>query len=224
MPLPQARQRALVYRRMAKRGLNPRFNAQRHAPAFEEVARQVHIERLPTWKNVKHGQQWLNTLRDYAFPKIGRMPIDSIDQPEVMMCLSPIWTQKHETAMRLAQRIKTVLDVARSKGLRSGENPVVAIEEAGALPKVKARPMHHKAMQWKEVPAFYAALSTKRAMAAKALMFTDLTGARTGELLGMRWAEIAWEAGIWTCPQERMKIGEVHRVPLTATMIGILEP
>ncbi len=57
----------------------------------------MHIDRMPTWKNAKHGQQWINTLRDYAFPKIGRMPVDSVGQPEVMMCLSPIWTEKHET-------------------------------------------------------------------------------------------------------------------------------
>lgn len=224
VPLPQARERGLTYRRMAKQGLNPRFNAQKEVPTFEEFARQVHIERLPTWKNTKHAQQWLNTLRDYAFPKIGRMPIDSIGQPEVMMCLTPIWTEKHETGKRLAQRIKTVLDVARSKGLRSGENPVTAIKEAGALPKVKARPVHHKAMYWKDVPGFYAALSTKSAMAAKALMFTCLTGARTGEVLGMRWDEIDREAHVWTCPLERMKTGEVHRVPLTQAMMVILEP
>ncbi|WP_299726045.1 tyrosine-type recombinase/integrase [uncultured Tateyamaria sp.] len=209
---------------MAKQGLNPRFNAQREVPTFGDVARQVHIELLPAWRNAKHGLQWLNTLCDYAFPKIGRMPIDSIGQPEVMMCLIPVWSEKHETAKRLAQRIKTVLDVARSIGLRSGENPVTAIKEAGALPKVKTRPVHHKAMQWQDVPEFYAALSTKTAMAAKALMFTCLTGARTGEVLRMRWAEIDWEAGVWTCPPDRMKAGEVHRVPLTETIIGILEP
>jgi Phage integrase central domain/Arm DNA-binding domain len=114
----QARERALEYRRMAKQGLNPRFNAKRDIPTFEEFAQQVHIDRMPTWKSAKHGQQWINTLRDYAFPKIGRMPLDSIGQPDVMMCLAPIWTDKHETARRLAQRIKTVLDVARSKGFR----------------------------------------------------------------------------------------------------------
>ena len=112
----QARERALEYRRIAKQGLNPRFSATQDIPTFEEIAQQVHIERMPTWKNQKHGQQWINTLRDYAFPKMGRMPIDSIGQPEVMMCLSPIWTAKHETAKRLAQRIKNVLDVAKSKG------------------------------------------------------------------------------------------------------------
>ena len=79
----QARDRALEYRRMAKQGLNPRFNARLEIPNFEEVAQQVHIDRLPTWRNAKHGQQWINTLRDYALPKIGRMPVDSIGQPEV---------------------------------------------------------------------------------------------------------------------------------------------
>lgn len=222
--LQEARERALEYRRMARQGLNPRFNVRQEIPSFEEFARQVHIDRLPTWKNAKHGQQWLNTLRDYAFPKIGRMPVDSIGQPEVMMCLAPIWTEKHETAKRLAQRLKTVLDVARSKGLRDGENPVTAVREAQALPKVKAKPKHHEAMSWRDVPAFYADLCTRNAMASKALRFTCLTGARTGEVLGMRWEEFDEEARLWTCPAARMKMDEDHRVPLTDEMLSILMP
>jgi integrase len=222
--LNQARDRALEYRRMAKAGLNPRFNASREIPTFQEVAGQVHIDRLPTWKNPKHGAQWINTLRDYAFPKIGRMPIDSIGQPEVLMCLSPIWTEKHETARRLAQRIKIVLDVAKSKGFRSGENPVTAIHDAQVLPKVKAKPKHHNAMAWQDVPTFYADLKMRDAMAAKALMFTCLTGSRTSEVLNMQWAEIDFERSLWTCPAERMKAGETHRVPLTPEMLAIIEP
>lgn len=222
--LNQARERALEYRRMAKQGLNPRFNAQREIPTFEEIAQQVHIERMPTWKNAKHGQQWINTLRDYAFPKIGRMPVDSIDQPEVLMCLSPIWTDKHETARRLAQRIKIVLDVAKSKGFRSGENPVTAIKDAHVLPKVKAKPKHHAAMKWQDVPAFYIDLKTRDAMAAKALMFTCLTGSRTSEALNARWDEIDLDAKLWTVPASRMKTDEEHRVPLTDEMLEILLP
>lgn len=222
--LQQARERALEYRRMARQGLNPRYNAQEDIPTFEEVAQQVHIERLPTWKNEKHGQQWINTLRDYAFPKIGRMPVDTIEQPEVLMCLSPIWTEKHETARRLAQRIMKVLDVAKSKGFRTGENPVTAIRDANVLPKVKAKPKHHKAMHWKDVPAFYANLKCRSAMAAKALMFTCLSGARTSEVLGMRWEEVDFNARDWTCPEERMKTGEDHRVPLSDEMVAILAP
>jgi len=219
-----ARDRALEYRRMAKAGLNPRFNASREIPSFEEIARQVHIDRMPTWKNAKHGAQWINTLRDYAFPKIGRMPVDSIGQPEVLMCLAPIWTDKHETARRLAQRIKTVLDVAKSKGFRSGENPVTAIHDAQVLPKVKAKVKHHKAMAWQAVPAFYADLQTRNAMSAKALMFTCLTGSRTSEVLKAQWGEFDFAARLWTCPAERMKGEILHRVPLTDEMLAIIEP
>jgi integrase len=222
--LNQARERALEYRRMARQGLNPRFNATREVPTFEEIAQQVHIDRMPTWKSQKHGQQWMTTLRDYAFPKIGRMPVDSIGQPEVLMCLAPIWTEKHETARRLSQRIKIVLDVAKSKGHRSGENPVTAIHDAQVLPKVKAKPKHHKAMAWQDAPVFYADLKARDAMAAKALRMTCLTGSRTNEILGMRWSEIDFEARLWTCPVERMKTGEEHRVPLTDEILSIIEP
>jgi integrase len=222
--LYQARDRALEYRRMAKTGLNPRFSAKREVPTFEELARQVHIDRLPTWKNAKHGQQWLNTLRDYAFPKIGRMPVDSIGQPEVLMCLSPIWTAKQETARRLAQRIKTVLDVARSRGFREGENPVTAVKEAGVLPRVKVKPVHHDAMSWRDVPAFYVELERRSGTAAKALQFTILSACRTSEVLGMTWEELDLEAQLWTIPAARMKGGAQHRVPLTDEMLRILEP
>lgn len=222
--LNQARERALEYRRMAKAGLNPRFNAKREVPSFEELSRQVHIDRLPTWKNPKHGQQWLNTLRDYAFPKIGRMPVDAIGQPEVLMCLSPIWTNKHETAKRLAQRIKAVLDVAKASGFREGENPVTAVREAEVLPKVRAKVHHHEAMPWKDLPAFYAELEGRSATAAKALQFTILTACRTSEVLGMTWEEVTWDEGLWVIPAERMKGGMQHRVPLTNEMRRILEP
>lgn len=140
------------------------------------------------------------------------------------MCLSPIWTEKHETARRLSQRIKTVLDVARSKGFREGENPVVAIRDGQVLPKVKKKVKHYKAMHWRDVPDFYADLQGRSAMAAKALMFTCLSGSRTSEILGMRWEELDFETRLWTCPAERMKGGEDHRVPLTDEMLAILEP
>ncbi|WP_237217492.1 tyrosine-type recombinase/integrase [Ruegeria lacuscaerulensis] len=204
--------------------MNPSFNAQREIPTFEELSRQIHIERPPTWKNAKHGQQWLNTFRDYAFPKIGRMPVDSVDWPEVLMCLSPILTEKHETAKRLSQRIKTVLDVAKSKGFRSGENPVTAIREGKVLPTVKANVQHHDAMPWQEVPAFYAESQTRSAMAAKALQFTILTACRTSEVLEMKWPEVDVDAHLWTIPAERMKGGQVHLVPFTDEILAILEP
>lgn len=211
---------------MARQGLNPRFNAKQDIPTFEEIAQQVHIERMPTLKNAKHGQQWINTLRDYAFPKIGRMPIDSIGEPEVLMCLSPIWTKKHETARRLAQRIKVVLDVAKSKGFRSGENPVTAIKDGQVLPKVKVKVKvkHHKAMAWQDIPAFWQDLSTRKANSAKALMSTCLTGSRTNETLGAEWEEFDFVEKVWIVPDERMKPDTIHRVPLTEEMPAIIEP
>ena len=222
--LAMAREKALEYRRMAMQGQNPRYENADDIPTFSELAKLVHKERLPTWKNPKHAGQWINTLRDYTFPKIGKLPVSDIGQPEVLLCLSPIWTEKHETAKRLAQRIKTVLDVAKSKGYRTGENPVTEIRDARVLPKVNVVVKHHKAMAWQDVPAFYAKLQTRTAMAAKALMFTCLTGSRTGEVLGMRWDEVDFEARLWTCPAERMKGKIEHRVPLTDAMLAILEP
>jgi hypothetical protein len=121
--LNQARERALEYRRMAKAGLNPRFNAAREIPSFQEIAGQVHIDRMPTWKNAKHGAQWINTLRDYAFPKIGRMPIDSIGQPEVLMCLSPIWTDKHEKRAALGPTDQDRLGRGQIQRLSVGRKP-----------------------------------------------------------------------------------------------------
>lgn len=222
--LQQAREQALEYRRMAKGGLNPRYHVAKQVPTFEEVAQQVHVERLPIWKNPKHAQQWINTLREYAFPKIGRYPVSDIGQPEVLACLSPIWTTKHETARRLAQRIRTVLDVARSRGFREGENPVVTIRDGRVLPKVSSKPGRHKAMDWRDVPAFYADLEGRDGMAAKALMFTCLTASRTGEVLGARWEEIDFEGRVWEIPGGRMKTGEPHRVPLTDAMVSLIEP
>ena len=140
---------AREYRRLAKAGLNPRYNATREIPTFEEVARQVHLDRLPTWKNIKHGAQWISTLETYAFPVIGRLPVSDVGQPEVLACLSPIWTAKPETARRVAQRIRTVLDVARSRGARSGENRSHRNSRRKVLPKVAAKPRHHAAMDWR---------------------------------------------------------------------------
>jgi len=222
--LPEAREKALEYRRLAKAGLNPRYNAARYIPSFEDVARQVHVDRLPTWKNAKHGAQWITTLENYAFPVIGRRSVADIGQPEVLACLSPIWTSKPETARRLAQRIGTVLEVARSKGFRTGENPVTAIRGAKVLPKVAGKAKHHDAMVWRAVPAFYAALRARDAIAAKALMFTCLTGSRTSEALGATWQEFDLEKRLWTVPAARMKGGVSHRVPLTEAMLEIVEP
>lgn len=152
------------------------------------------------------------------------MPVSDIGQPEVLQVLSPIWTEKHETARRVAQRMKAVLDVAHSRGFREGENPVTIVQSARVLPRVKAKVKHHDAMDWRDVPAFYAKLSAQSGMAAKALMFTCLTGCRTSEVLQAVWSEIDFDKRIWVIPDERTKTDTVHRVPLTVQMLKILEP
>ena len=151
------------------------------------------------------------------------MPVSHIGQPEVLVCLSPIWTSKHETAKRLAQRIKAVLDVAKSMGLREGENPITAIKDARVLPNVSARPKHHAAMPWNEIPAFFSELEQNTSVASKALQFCILSACRTSEVLGARWEEFDFEQELWTIPPERMKTGQTHRVPLTPEMVKIVE-
>ncbi|WP_419182344.1 phage integrase central domain-containing protein [Paracoccus saliphilus] len=130
-----ARERALEYRLLAKQGLNPKYHKDQEVPCFEEVVRQVHIDRLPIWENPKHGQQWINTLADYAFPKIGRMPVSDIGQPEILQVLSPIWTEKHETARRVAQLIRLS---ARSCGPLTGGSfgkAAIVARKADDLPR-----------------------------------------------------------------------------------------
>ena len=222
--LNEAREKALEYRRMAVRGLNPHHNISQDIPTFIEIAQQVHIDRKPTWGSKKHGENWLRSVELYAFPKIGSMPVSDIGQPEVLSVLSPIWTDKHETARRVSQRIKTILDVAKSKGFRKGENPVTEIQNAHVLPKVNTKHAHHPAMKWQDVPTFFADLRSREAMAAKALMFTCLTGSRTNEVLGAKWDEFDFKARLWTVPAERMKTGVNHRVPMTCEMLAIIEP
>ncbi len=221
-PLQNARMKAQEYRTVARNGGDPLAVSRKAVPTFRVLAIEVHAQRLPTWKNPKHAQQWINTLRDYAFPHIGDMDVDRIGSPEVLAVLSPIWTDKPETAKRVSQRLKAVLDVAKAKGFMAGENPVVTIRDAGILPKVAKSQKHHAAMHWQDIPAFYESLKARDAMAAYALRFLMLTGARTGEVLGATWDEI--EGNLWTVPASRMKAGKAHRVPLCEEALSILEP
>ena len=114
--------------------------------------------------------------------------------------------------------------MAKSKGFRSGENPVTAVRDARVLPTIKVKPHHHGAMPWRDVPAFFAELEGRSAVAAKALQFTILTACRTSEVLDMTWPEVDFDVQVWTVPAARMKVGKEHRVPLTDDMLSILTP
>jgi len=143
----------------------------------------------------------------------------------VLGVLAPIWQTKQETASRVRGRIERVLDAAKAKGLRSGENPA---RWRGHLDHLlsKRRKLargHHPAMPYPDVPAFMAALGERDAVAALALRFTILTAARSGEVLGARWSEIDRTTKTWVVPAERMKAGREHRVPLTDRACEILD-
>lgn len=223
--LGEAREAARTHRKLARDGGNPlaeRRRARAVIPTFEDLARTVHGQHKAGWKNAKHGEQWITTLKTYAFPALGGMPVDQIGTPEVLRALAPIWLPKPETARRVRQRIATVLDYAKAAGYRSGGNPVEGI--AKALPRQPDRRDHHAAMPYTEVSRFVGRLQAEEGGTgvALALEFLILTAARTGEVLGATWSEIDLEQGTWTIPDNRMKAGREHRVPLPSRAIAVL--
>lgn len=223
--LGEAREAARTHRKLARDGGNPlaeRRRARAVIPTFEDLARTVHGQHKAGWKNAKHGEQWITTLKTYAFPALGSLPVDQIGTPEVLRALAPIWLPKPETARRVRQRIGTVLDYAKAAGYRSGGNPVESI--AKALPRQPDRRDHHAAMPYTEVSGFIRRLYTEEGGTgvALALEFLILTAARTSEVLGATWSEIDLEQGTWTIPDNRMKAGREHRVPLPSRAIAVL--
>ncbi len=222
--LAEARGKAQHYRKIAREGGDPIAEMRKSritVPTFAEAAQTVHTEHVRTWKNKKHGDQWINTLKEYAFPIIGGKRIDEIATPDVLNVLSPIWLTKPETARRVKQRISTIMDWAKATGFHSGDNPVDGV--AKGLPKQADRKLHHAALLYEEVPAFVARLRESDTEISKlALEFLVLTGSRTGEVLGARWEEIDFDDKVWNIPASRMKMLREHRVPLAPRCIEIL--
>jgi integrase len=223
--LAEARDAAMSLRRSARSGADPLAERQRArviVPTFAEAAERVHADHKASWRNEKHRAQWIDSLRQYAFPELGTRRIDRIDTPEIMRVLVPIWLVKPETARRVRQRIGSVLDWAKAAGFRSGDNPVEGTKRG--LPKQPAKTAHHAAMPYPDVPAFIARLRESEVGEAGRLAFEFLilTASRTGEVLGARWAEINFDQKIWTVPANRMKVGRPHRVPLSKGCVDIL--
>lgn len=195
-------------------------------PTFQEAATTLHKELLPGWKNIKHGQQWINTLTQYAFPIIGKYPLDQIQPRHIAEALRPIWLDKAETASRLKQRIHSVMawgwahEFCRS-------NPVDVVDHLlPQQPGKSVRTQHQPAMPWKEIPAFVKSelhIIGRYDVTRPMLEFLILTSARSGEVRGMKWNEIDWKNAVWTIPAERMKAQIQHRVPLSERAIEILQ-
>jgi integrase len=137
-----------------------------------------------------------------------------------------LWTAKPETASRLRGRIEAVLDWAKVRGYREGENPARWRGHPDKLLAARAkvrRVEHHAALPYDELPDFMTALRAQEGVAARALEFAILTAARTGEVIGARWGEIDTAERLWTVPSGRTKAGKGHRVPLITRTLAIPE-
>lgn len=199
--------------------------AQVRAVTFRDVANAYIAAHETGWRNAKHRAQWASTLEAYAHPHMGGVPVESIKTEHVMAVLEPIWRAKAETASRLRGRMESILDYAKARGWRTGENPARwRGHVANMLPnRAKVQPVeHHAALPWREIGSFVASLRTQPGLAAQALLLTILTAARSGEVLGAQWSEVDLTAATWTVPGIRMKAGREHRVPLSDPALAVL--
>jgi len=193
---------------------------------FEKCAIAYIDAHKAGWKNRKHEQQWRNTLKTYAYPYIGKLAVKSIDTGLVLKVLEPIWNEKTETATRVRQRIENILDWAKVRKYRSGENPALW---RGHLDKILPKPTkvtkvkHFNAMPYVNVPKYFKKLRKTETLAAKSLAFIILTASRNGEARGATWDEIDLKKGVWELPSERMKADRPHRVPLSKEAIKVLK-
>jgi integrase len=234
--LADARARALDARRKRHEGIDPiearraeraqqRLDAAK-AITFKQCAESYIASHSAGWRNDKHAAQWNATLSIYAYPIIGPLPVQAIDTGLVLKVLEPIWKAKPETASRLRGRLENILDLAKVRSYRNGENPA---RWRGHLDKLlparsKVRAIeHHAALPYVELPAFLASLREQEGIAPRALEFLILTAARTGEVIGVRWNEIDLLDKTWTVPATRMKAHRVHRVPLSGRALDILK-
>jgi integrase len=227
--LKEARHSAAQARRQIREGLDPieerrKARGKSSAPTFAKCAKQFINDNQVAWGSAKHRAQWRNTLGSYVFPVLGDKPVDTIDVDDVLRVLTPLWTLRPETASRVRGRIERVLDWARARGLRHGENPARWRGHLdNLLPKrSKVRAVRHfAALPWRGVPAFMTALRAREGVAERALEFAVLTAARSGEVRGMRWDEV--DGDVWAIPAERIKAKQEHRVPLSPRALVILD-
>jgi integrase len=234
--LAEARAKAVVARKALLEGHDPlEVKAARRAYArleaakgltFRDCAERMISSHEAAWKNPKHRAQWRSTLATYCYPTFGDLAVADVDTGLVLKSLEPLWTAKPETAGRVRGRIESVLDWAKARGYRDGENPA---RWRGHLDKLLPnrrrlrRVRNHPAMPYADVPALMAELRGRESMSAKALEFMILCAARTGEIIGARWPEFDLRQRIWTLPAERMKAGKEHRVPLSDRALEALK-
>jgi integrase len=211
--------------------------AEAKATTFEQAAQAYIRAHRAGWKSPKSLVSWEHTLSAFAYPVIGKLPVDAIDTDLVMKVLdqeitdgpdgkpASLWSARPETASRLRGRIESILDYARVIGQRQGENPARwrgHLDHLLPARQAVAKTVHHPALPYPEIADFMAELRARDGIAARALEFTVLTVARTGETIGATWGEINLEARLWTIPGTRMKAGKEHRVPLANAALAVL--
>jgi len=230
--LASARTVAAAMREAVALGKDPRSviapaqpTIQKHVTAFGEFAEQYIVTVEAGWKNANHRHQWRQSLRDHA-GSLANLPINEIGTEQILEVLQPIWLLKSETASRVRGRIERILDAAKAHGLRpvDASNPAQLKGHLSVLlPKQKKLARgHHAALDWRTAPAFMAELRQREALSARALEFTILTAARSGETLGAKWGEIDLTGALWTVPADRMKASVEHVVPLSLAVVALL--
>jgi integrase len=224
--LSAARKKAEEYRSFVADGRDPIAdrNAAEAVPTFGECADELLASLEPSFRSDKHRAQWKMTLAVYCEP-IRENRVSTITTDDVLRILAPIWQEKAETASRLRGRIERVLDFAKTKGWRTGDNPALWRGHLrNVLPqRQKLTRGHHAAMPYRELPNFTERLRAYDATAAKALEFLILTAARSGEVLNAAWSEIDLDEAVWIVPASRMKAGKEHRVPLSDDAMKLLK-
>jgi len=232
--LQEARAKAQDARRLRHEGVDPiehrrTARAQQQLDAAKAVTFQQCAERYIAshragWRHAKHVEQWESSLQRLAFPVIGALPVQAINTALVMNVIEAIWDEKPETASRVRGRIESILDWAKARGYRTGENPARWKGHLKNLlpPRSKVRMVeHYAAMPYDQLPALMVELRVQDGIDARALEFTILTAARVSEAVGARWSEISGD--VWTIPAERMKGGKPHRVPLSRRAMDLLK-
>jgi len=231
--LQQARLERDAHKRLLAQGIDPKAQREAEAffakhgdgPSFSEAMQQC-VDFLEVgWSNAKHRAQWHSTLATYAEPLLGPLPVNAITARHVVTVLKPIWTSKHETAMRVRQRIERVLNWAIAMGYADGPNPAMwrgSLEHL--LPKMTRahQVQHFAALPYTDAPTFYHALTALNGFAALGFRFLLLTACRTSEARQARWEEINWDQGTWTIPATRMKSRRPHVVPLSTEACRVL--
>lgn len=239
--LNEARERAKRARQLLADGVDPlqhreaereRHKAEARArqaiPTFAQAAQTYFTVHGPKWKNLKHAKQFLSSLGAYAFPTLGRLPVNVITTDDCLKALEPHWNRVPATASRVRGRIENVLSWAIANRYREGPNPARWPDNLEhllpAVAQIKARTAnHHAALPYAELPAFMADLRTREGVSPRALEFTILTAARSGEVTGARWDEIDLKQRVWTVSADRIKGGREHRVPLSDRAVALLQ-